>query len=91
MLYWDDNQAINTKLDEYASKQDAQSCNKLAEAIKTNKNKADAGITNVLKNHRKSTATIEALTKKVKHAQWIAGTAVGLVMLELALILVKVI
>lgn len=60
----------------------------LITAIKNNKDEVDLKIAEVI---QQSNNAIEALTKKVKYAYWIAGGAVGISIVELILLLMKVI
>ena len=60
----------------------------LATAIQNNKDKVDKKIAGTLQT---TNATVEALTKKVKYACWIAGGAAGLAIIEGSLLLMKVI
>lgn len=56
----------------------------VAAAIQKNKEEAEENIAEAVQT---TNAAIEALTKKVKHAYWIAGGAVGLAIIELILLL----
>lgn len=60
----------------------------LATAIQKNKDEVDKKITDAVQI---ANSAVEALTKKVKYAYWIAGGSVGLAIIELILLLMEVI
>lgn len=60
----------------------------LSATIQKNKEEVNENIAEALQT---SNTAIESLTKKVKYAYWIAGSSVGLAIIELILLLMKVI